>query len=129
VQIWLLEPYTTGSHRAWADGYAHYSGHQVTVLSLPGRWWQWRMHGAAVVEAIYCGCRPVLPDALAYPEHIPAEHHADCLYQGQEGLVALLRLALRQPALSLRPAVARYDWEEMAPRYDRALAYVAGSAS
>jgi glycosyltransferase involved in cell wall biosynthesis len=76
--------------------------------------------GAAVVEAIYCRCRPVLPNALAYPEHIPAEHHAECLYEGQEGLVALLRQALRQPPLPLQQAVARYDWEVMAPRYDQA---------
>jgi glycosyltransferase involved in cell wall biosynthesis len=81
--------------------------------------------GAAVVEAIYCRCRPVLPNALAYPEHIPAEHHADCLYEGQEGLVTLLRQALGQPLLPLQHAVARYDWEAMAPRYDQAFYEVA----
>lgn len=85
--------------------------------------------GAAVVEAIYCRCRPVLPDALAYPEHIPAEHHPDCLYRGQEGLVALLRRAIEEPALSLQAAVARYDWQTIGPRTDEALAYVAGCAS
>jgi glycosyltransferase involved in cell wall biosynthesis len=51
VNILLLEPYYTGSHAAWADGYAAHSRHQVTVLSLPGRFWKWRMHGGAVTLA------------------------------------------------------------------------------
>ncbi|HEY6008066.1 MAG TPA: DUF3524 domain-containing protein, partial [Geobacteraceae bacterium] len=28
--------------------------------------------GASVVQALYCTCHPLLPDRLAYPEHIPA---------------------------------------------------------
>jgi glycosyltransferase involved in cell wall biosynthesis len=51
MQILLLEPYYTGSHAAWADGYAAHSRHQVTVLGLPGRFWKWRMHGGAVTLA------------------------------------------------------------------------------
>ena len=81
--------------------------------------------GAAVVEAIYCGCRPVLPDRLAYPEHIPPEFHDQCLYQGLEGLVSMLDRALDEPRLDLRSAVTRYDWATMAPRYDRVLARIA----
>lgn len=48
MHILLLEPYDTGSHAAWVRGYQAHSAHQVTVLSLPGRFWQWRMHGGAV---------------------------------------------------------------------------------
>jgi glycosyltransferase involved in cell wall biosynthesis len=51
VNVLLLEPYCTGSHAAWADGYAAHSRHQVTVLTLPGRFWKWRMHGGAVTLA------------------------------------------------------------------------------
>ena len=36
--------------------------------------------GIAVVEAIAAGARPVVPDALAYPEVVPESHHAACLY-------------------------------------------------
>jgi glycosyltransferase involved in cell wall biosynthesis len=48
VKIFLLEPYFTGSHAAWAEGYARHSRHQIEILSLPGRFWKWRMHGGAV---------------------------------------------------------------------------------
>ncbi|NIR52353.1 DUF3524 domain-containing protein, partial [candidate division KSB1 bacterium] len=48
MNILILEPYFTGSHKAWAEGYAHYSGHEVRILSLHGNFWKWRMHGGAV---------------------------------------------------------------------------------
>ncbi|KPL19256.1 MAG: hypothetical protein AMJ93_13235 [Anaerolineae bacterium SM23_84] len=51
MNIWLLEPYHTGSHQAWAEGYRAHSAHQVTLLTLPGRFWKWRMHGAAITLA------------------------------------------------------------------------------
>ncbi|MEJ2209757.1 MAG: DUF3524 domain-containing protein [Anaerolineae bacterium] len=78
--------------------------------------------GAAVVEACYCGCYPVLPRRLSYPELIPAEHHAACLYDDFEGLLERLRWALSHAGelrrFSLAPAMAAYDWSIMAPRYD-----------
>ena len=80
--------------------------------------------GAAVVEAIYCGCRPVLPHRLAYPEHIPPQWWKDCLYRNREGLDSLIRQAIDHPEMDLQAAVSRYDWGEMAPLYDRALAEV-----
>jgi len=48
MNILLLEPYFTGSHRSWAEGYKKHSNHDITILSLPGRFWKWRMHGGAV---------------------------------------------------------------------------------
>ncbi len=51
MQIILVEPYDTGSHAAWMRGYQAHSTHQVTILSLPGQFWQWRMHGGAVTLA------------------------------------------------------------------------------
>jgi len=47
----LIEPYYTGSHSAWAKGYQKFSRHTVNILSLPGRFWKWRMHGGAVTLA------------------------------------------------------------------------------
>ncbi len=51
MKILLVEPYYTGSHATWAEGYAHHSQHQIDILSLPGRFWKWRMHGGAVTLA------------------------------------------------------------------------------
>jgi glycosyltransferase involved in cell wall biosynthesis len=87
--------------------------------------------GIAVVEAIYCRCFPILPRRLAYPEIIPEPWHAACLYDDVQGLVNRLRWALTHPAMvrghadELRGAVARFDWSEMAPRYDGELAGLA----
>jgi len=49
--IFLISPYHTGSHRAWAQGYARHSQHQVHLLTMPGRFWKWRMQGGALEMA------------------------------------------------------------------------------
>jgi hypothetical protein len=69
----------------------------------------------------------VLPRRLTYPEIIPPSRHEDCLYEDFEGLLARLRWTLTHPqeahalAAELRPAVARFDWAHVAPRYDAVL--------
>lgn len=51
MKILIIEPFCSGSHKAWAEGYAHSSSHTVEIISLPGRFWKWRMHGGAVTLA------------------------------------------------------------------------------
>lgn len=51
MRVLLVEPYYAGSHRAWADGYAAHSRHDVRLLTHDARFWKWRMHGAAVTLA------------------------------------------------------------------------------
>ncbi|MBU6348623.1 MAG: DUF3524 domain-containing protein [Chloroflexi bacterium] len=48
MQIWLLSPYHTGSHQSWAEGYIRHSCHSITLLKMAGRFWKWRMQGAAI---------------------------------------------------------------------------------
>ncbi len=36
-----------GSHRAWAEGYAAASRHDVSIVSLPAQTWRWRLRGSA----------------------------------------------------------------------------------
>ena len=48
MKILIVEPFLTGSHKAWAEGYANHSTHKVKIISLPGRFWKWRMHGGSV---------------------------------------------------------------------------------
>ena len=89
--------------------------------------------GVAIVEAIHCGCFPVLPRRLSYPEIVPCPYHEACLYPDFEGLVTRLRKAVsddhRDACLAiraaLRRAVSRFDWATMAPRYDALLASLA----
>lgn len=84
--------------------------------------------GASVVQAIYCNCHPLLPQRLAYPEHLPGADHADFFYTDFDDLLARLRDLLGRPAerdlRSARSAVAHYDWQIMAGRYDDALAAI-----
>ena len=51
MKILLIEPFYTGSHKQWVDGWKHHSQHDITLLTLPGRHWKWRMHGAAITLA------------------------------------------------------------------------------
>lgn len=51
MKIVLVEPFYGGSHKRWCDGYKKYSRHEIRILSLPARYWKWRMHGGAVTLA------------------------------------------------------------------------------
>lgn len=80
--------------------------------------------GVGVIEAVYARTFPVLPHRLSYPEIIPTEFHAACLYHTHAQLLERLRWALASPdtaaqiAERMARAVARYDWRHMAPIYD-----------
>ena len=77
--------------------------------------------GASVVQALYCGCSALLPERLAYPEHVPAGKTAQVLYRDEEDLADRLRALICEPAAaggSLGGFVGRYDWELLAPVYD-----------
>jgi glycosyltransferase involved in cell wall biosynthesis len=48
MKILLIEPFFSGSHQKWAESLKKFSVHQIEILSLPGKFWKWRMHGGAV---------------------------------------------------------------------------------
>ncbi len=48
INVLFLEPFYGGSHKAFADGLRLHSGHRVTLLHMPARFWKWRMRGAAL---------------------------------------------------------------------------------
>ncbi len=81
--------------------------------------------GASIVEAIYCGCRPLLPRRLAYPELIPPENHDNVFYDDFDDFISRLESILRAgksaPAEGLSAAMARFDWNAAAPLYDNVL--------
>lgn len=51
LEILAVEPYFGGSHRFFLEGLRDHSRHRLTILSLPARYWKWRMHGGAVTLA------------------------------------------------------------------------------
>ncbi|MGR3179035.1 MAG: tRNA-queuosine alpha-mannosyltransferase domain-containing protein [Candidatus Anammoxibacter sp.] len=51
MDVLLIEPFYTGSHACWAEGYKEFSSHNVTILNLKGQFWKWRMHGGAITLA------------------------------------------------------------------------------
>ena len=51
LNIVLIEPFYTGSHKAWAEGYQQSSQHNIHIISLKGIYWKWRMHGGAITLA------------------------------------------------------------------------------
>ncbi len=51
MQILFLEAFFGGSHRAFAEGLQRHSRHTIELLTLPDRFWKWRMRGAALQMA------------------------------------------------------------------------------
>lgn len=87
--------------------------------------------GISVVEAMYCGCYPLLPQRLAYPEHVPAELHSRFFYTDADDLKQrLIHLCTADTIvvpMQIRQQVAGYAWEHLAQRYDELFAGVAES--
>ena len=48
MKILFLEPFFGGSHKNFALGFKAHSCHEVTLVTLPDRFWKWRMRGAAL---------------------------------------------------------------------------------
>jgi glycosyltransferase involved in cell wall biosynthesis len=84
--------------------------------------------GIGVVEAMACGCAPILPRRLNYPDLLPTHLHAVHLYDDEASLVDLLAGALARAGAgrdTWRAVAAPYGWATLAPRYDELLAEVA----
>lgn len=82
----------------------------------------------AIMEAIYCGCHPLVPNRLHYPELIPDTLHnpllhAPVLYDTEDDLFRCLKDLLTGktkplPKSSLQNINKHLDWKEMIDRYD-----------
>jgi len=78
--------------------------------------------GISVVEAIYCNTIPLLPKRLAYPEHIPQNHHSTFFYENTKDLTnRLQRLIFNIKILRKQKVsqfVEKYDWSQLANTYN-----------
>jgi len=86
--------------------------------------------GISVIEAIARGLFPLLPNRLAYPEHIPPHLRDQYLYKDIKDLEFKLTQYLEAPQAvdkDLQIHVARYYWPEIIETYDRAFESVSSS--
>ncbi len=110
-------------HWGYVESYAEYAE------------WLWRadilpvtsihdFFGISVVEAIYCGCFPLLPLRLAYPEHVDPVRHPQCFYQDSADMVtALVKICTTHAWRDFNVDVVKgYNWGKMVPQYDAAFA-------
>jgi glycosyltransferase involved in cell wall biosynthesis len=78
--------------------------------------------GASLVEALYCGCYPLLPKRLTYPELVPYEEHPELFYHDFQELVEKLAGSLQDIETvrqqNFRHCIEQYSWQNMAPEYD-----------
>ncbi len=85
--------------------------------------------GLAMLEACYCGCHPLVPDRLAYPELYPEEFRYGGATPRQEhdALVARLRhLVTHRPAPHAARSIAeRFTVDRLLPAYERVFEAVA----
>ncbi len=77
--------------------------------------------GLSVLEAMWCGCRPLLPRRLSYPELLPDALHEDCLYDDTKRLADRLAVWIENgvPHFEARQDfLKRFDWACVAERLD-----------
>lgn len=63
MRVSVVEPFFTGSHRAWAEGLVRHSRHELELLTLPEGPWRQRMRRGAQELAEKAVTLPV-PDVL-----------------------------------------------------------------
>ena len=74
--------------------------------------------GGSVVEAMYCGCFPVLPNRLVYPEHLSDQQIEECLYTDGELFEKLRSTIKKWVNQEFSFDVKRYDWNRIINQYD-----------
>lgn len=77
--------------------------------------------GISVIEAIAAGCTPLLPNRLAFPEHLPEPEHKEHFFNSSiefADKLSKLILSFQPTTESLRNYILKYDWNTIAPKFD-----------
>lgn len=112
-------------HFGYASDFATYAHllWQADILPVTSRQ---DFFGGSVVEAIYCGCYPLLPRRMAYPEHLPETIHDEHFYDEEKDFYPFLKRLLLTwngvPKFTGKQFGEKYDWKYLATVYDEALA-------
>jgi len=89
--------------------------------------------GISVVEAIAAGCYPLLPQRLAYPEHIPQDKIEDHVYNHEGELLEKLEHIMTKSSFLQTKAtqefVQKYDWKNLIREYDEMVSTMKPDAS
>ena len=86
--------------------------------------------GMSMVEAMACGCLPLLPDRLSYPEILPGRFHDLFLYRNQKELISKFRkiLGMTQQSSPLRKEMAKamelFFWKGRIGEFDGILEHL-----
>jgi glycosyltransferase involved in cell wall biosynthesis len=77
--------------------------------------------GMSVVEAMYCGVIPILPDRLSYSEHFHSELSRQYLYyskdEAKQKLLSALKGRIKYNS-NIKTYLNKYDWKEIIYIYD-----------
>ncbi len=121
-------------HYGYAEDFEEYSSllHRADIIVSTAIH---EFFGIAVMEATYCGCHPLLPNRLSYPELIqPSLHnpllHAPTLYEDDEELFKTMYKILKReekplPVETLKEVCKHLDWRQHVAHYDSLLEQVA----
>lgn len=69
-EILFVEPFYGGSHKSWIQHVIKHSKHNYDLLTLPDKFWKWRMYGAAVKLADEFNERSKVYDSIIFSDMI-----------------------------------------------------------
>ena len=114
-------------HYGYAEDFAEYSKllHRSDLVVSTAKH---EFFGISIMEAIYCGCHPLLPNRLSYPELVPESLHrpllhAPVLYEDDDDLFRIMSSILKGeerplPVSTLRGIPEHLDWRKHVTHYD-----------
>lgn len=124
MRVLLISPYHGGSHQAWAEGYQRYSQHEVRLLTLPARFWKWRMHGGAVTLAQQFLADNWQPDLFLATDMLDLTTFLALTRQRSAGIPAILYCHENQLTYPTPQDKSRGPWRRQAGERDQHYAFV-----